>query len=622
MSSSPKPLRLHEAAAPLALIGVIGAGTFLMVVTRVAASAAAAPGFVVPALGGPMLRALFYAPSGVDPMIGPDGNRLLFWLLTALMGLPVLAAIISVAVWAINRADRVGTARASLAGRRDYRDMRGKGAAERAQKLRPSLGSGPVRAPDLGVRLGRLGRDDLYACEEDVILTVAGPRSNKTSAMVVPSILTAPGPVITTSNKADSFALTVYLRGQFGEVFILDPQSMVGAAQSWWWNPLRNIRDMTDAKRLVTHFVATIGGGSERADTYFTPATERLLSQLVVAAARSGRSLRDVRTWLMARSDLPAQLLEDKGLHSAAAGIRGLLEAPPDQQGGVFETALTAISALESEAVTRYVTPPHTWETAAGELPPAENLIEFDPWQFLVGHRNDERGRPIPRDTLYALTQEGAGSAAPVVAALVDALLFTASSAATAQGGRLDPPLRAVLDEAANICPIKNLPDLYSYFGSKSIQVMTFLQSEAQGVALWGKAGWDKLWSAATVKTVGAGVHSAEFCEAVSRLIGEHDVPTFSDQRGRGGGSSTRSYRRERILAASDIANLTKQDAILICSGRPSGRIRLLPFYTEPEAGTITDYAAEATAEIRRAAITSLGPDNPLAQLLAAREHW
>ena len=34
-------------------------------------------------------------------------------------------------------------------------------------------------------------------------------------------------------------------------------------------------------------------------------------------------------------------------------------------------------------------------------------------------------------------------------------------------GGRLDPPLVVVLDEAANICRISDLPDLYSHLGSR-----------------------------------------------------------------------------------------------------------------------------------------------------------
>ena len=72
----------------------------------------------------------------------------------------------------------------------------------------------------------------------------------------------------------------------------------------------------------------------------------------------------------------------------------------------------------------------------------------------------------------------------------------------------------AVLDEAANICPIRELPQLYCHYGSRGIQVLTMLQSYQQGVGVWGNQGMDALWSAATVKLVGAGVDDHPFLPA------------------------------------------------------------------------------------------------------------
>ncbi|WP_307962243.1 hypothetical protein [Salinispora arenicola] len=63
---------------------------------------------------------------------------------------------------------------------------------------------------------------------------------------------------------------------------------------------------------------------------------------------------------------------------------------------------------------------------------------------------------PGSRDTLYLLSKEGAGAAAPLVAALTDAVFRTAVVHAEAAGGRIDPPVLAVLDEAANICKIND----------------------------------------------------------------------------------------------------------------------------------------------------------------------
>lgn len=614
------PMMVREMAAPLAILAAMGLAVLGMVVTWAASLASAEVGFAVPELGSPMLNAMVTATgrSSLVPLIGPHGSRPMFWGIGIALSFPLTIAAVLLAWWAANHSARFGTPAGSLAQRRDYRDMIGKGAQKRATQLRPSLAHQPLNRRDLGLRLGRLGSEELYASEEDVLLEIAGPRSNKTSAVVVPAVLSAPGPVITTSNKVDVYTLTVGLRAQVGRVFALDPQGIAGAEQTWWWNPLKGMRDTSDAQHLVTQFSQTVGAGSERADPYFTAGAERLLGQLILAAAWSGPaySLRNVRRWIATRSEEPVALLQRADMLDVAEALQGTIEAPPDQRGGLYETAATALRCLESEAVARYVTPPETWLE-----PPRVPIEEFDPWRFVVGYDNDEHGRASPRDTLYLLTREGAGTGAPIVAALVDHLLRTTAAAASARGGRVDPPVRAVLDEAANICPIRNLPDLYSYFGSMSIQVMSFLQSYQQGVAIWGRPGMDKLWSAATVKLIGAGVHDPEFTEHISRLIGPHDVPTWSDQRGRGGSSSTLSTRQEQILTGAKIAALPKTSAILISSGRPPGLIELMPWYTEGDADTISEHAAQASSQVRQAAIAALGPHNPLAQLLAYEAH-
>lgn len=614
----PSPLRLGEVAWPLTLLGVLFCGAMSTAVVWVAGSAAAPAGHTVPALGAALIGALRAATESgtLDPLIGAAGSRPAFWVVLTALVLPVLAAVGGGLWWYAARQAAFGTPHGSLASRRQMRDMHGSGAQRRALQLRPSLAERGVRTlpdRDLGLRLGRLRGRDVFASEEDVVLEIAGPRSNKTSAIVVPAILSAPGPVITTSNKVDVYTLTATLRAQVGRVFVLDPQAICGAGQSWWWNPLAAVRDMADAQQLVAHFSMTVGAGNDRADPYFTRGAERLLGQLFVAAAHTSGHLRQVRAWLATRSEEPVGLLRDAGLRDLAEGLLGTIEAPPDQRGGLYETALTALAALESEAVARYVTPPHTWLE-----PPTrtDQIEEFDPWRFVVGYRHDDTGAPQPTDTLYLLTQEGAGSAAPVVAALVDHLLRTTARAAQARGGRVDPPVRAVLDEAANICPIRNLPDLYSYFGSMSIQVLSILQSYQQGVAVWGRAGMDKLWSAATIKLIGAGVHDASFCEDVSRLVGEHDVPTWSDQRGQGHRSTTLSTRRDRILSAAQIAALRKTEAVLISAGRPVGLLQLLPWYEERDAERISRYGKQAQQQVREAAIAALGATNPLAQQL------
>jgi len=181
------------------------------------------------------------------------------------------------------------------------------------------------------------------------------------------------------------------------------------------------------------------------------------------------------------------------------------------------------------------------------------------------------------------------------------------------RGGRLDPVLLAVLDEAANICKISDLPELYSHFGSRGIVPITILQSYQQGQRVWGEHGMGALWSAATCKLVGAGIDDARFAEDLSRLIGEHDITVGSHTRdGTGHSSWQTSVRRQRILDPAGIRALPKGTALLLSTGIPVAMLDLLPWYTGPSAAALTASFDTATALITtRAAGTHRGARRP-----------
>ena len=107
----------------------------------------------------------------------------------------------------------------------------------------------------------------------------------------------------------------------------------------------------------------------------------------------------------------------------------------------------------------------------------SKNLPVFDPAVFAAG-----------RDALYLLT-ESRSAASPLIAALTDTVMRAGRRQAERNGGRLDPPMAVVLDEAANICRIADLPELYSHLGSRGMVPVTILQSYQQGVSVWGEPG-------------------------------------------------------------------------------------------------------------------------------------
>jgi type IV secretory pathway TraG/TraD family ATPase VirD4 len=534
-----------------------------------------------PAGFGPFVQAVLDGDS-TRALGGTPAGWIAVFAVLALAAAAGLAAAVTLAVGRLRERRRRShswrLALPSLAGPADVATFTPAGAADRARALRPSLAG--VDAGQLGDDAGWLLGDllprgvPLRASWEDVALAVMAPRAGKTTALAIPMVLAAPGPVLATGNKADLWAATTGPRTADGrQVWTFDPQAIAHAPQSFWWDPLAAVHAVEDADRLAGHFLQEIRGDKTGGD-FWQAAAGDLLAALFLAAATSGGTLLDVYEWLNdSGSPVPAELLATGGYPAVAAGLRGRQAGAPETREGVYETARAAARCLRNDRILAWVTPGH------------------------ADRRLDVTAVPTSTDVLHLLSKTDEGAASPLVAALTDQIVRAAVTAAERSGGRLDPPLALVLDEAANICKIADLPDLYSHLGSRGIVPLTILQSYRQGVRVWSEAGMDALWSAATVKIIGAGIDDPRLAEDLSRLVGEHEVDTTSITRSAQGASSTISTRRQRILDAADIRAIPKGRALLLATGSRIAAIALRPWYTGPRA-------AEITAAIRTAQTT------------------
>ncbi len=123
-----------------------------------------------------------------------------------------------------------------------------KGAAATAQRLGVTgwIGS-PIGVTVLGLR-------KLYASVEDMLVMIAGPRVGKSTSIVIPAIVGAPGAVMTTSNKRDVLDATRDVRAKAGQVWVFDPQGIALEEPTWWWNPLSYVVDDETAAKMAAHF--------------------------------------------------------------------------------------------------------------------------------------------------------------------------------------------------------------------------------------------------------------------------------------------------------------------------------------------------------------------------------
>lgn len=560
-----------ELAAPLAIVGVVFGGGALFAAAWLGGTLGvlvAGGGWHPPAFS---VASVFRLVSGGPAKLWPGHAT------AATAGLVVLLvlvlALLGAGGWVVWR--QWFSHRAGLAGLREMAPLAPKETAARARGLRPSLGgAAEVTADDTGLLLGNLDAargPELRASWEDVLLAIMAPRSGKSSAIAVPAVTRAPGAVVLTSNKPDVYAVTRRTRTTVGTVWLLDPQGITHSDRALWWDMLASARTIEGAGRLASHFIAATTDEKSRGD-FWMGAAKNLLTALFHAAAISGGSVADVLVWLSTPSDRgPVQALKAAGKEALAQQLASTVAGAADTRDGIYETARQCVACLLDPETLAWVTPDPRGR-------------EFRPDAFVRS-----------RDTLYLLSKDGGGSAAGVIAAAADAVLRAAMAAAERAGGRLDAPLVAVLDEAANVCRIEDLPDLYSHLGSRGVIPVTILQSYRQGVRVWGEAGMDALWSAATVKLLGSGLDDAEFAEKVSRLVGEHKVHETSVSHGSTGRSVSTSRRRERVMEAAEIRALPKGRALLLATGVRVGMVRLRPWYLEPNAGELS---ADSKAEI------------------------
>ncbi|MEV5831941.1 type IV secretory system conjugative DNA transfer family protein, partial [Spirillospora sp. NPDC052242] len=179
--------------------------------------------------------------------------------------LAVLLAALLTGTWAgwqriAARRPQPGDAIAALADNPGLSGLQPQATAKKAVGLRRSLrdtAPGDLAPEDVGLVLGDVllpgdhSGPTLFTSWEDTVVAFMAPRSGKTTTQSIPHVLSAPGAVIATSNKADlwSAIATVRTERTEGRAWLFDPQHITYQPQTWWWNPLAGLSTVEDAHR-------------------------------------------------------------------------------------------------------------------------------------------------------------------------------------------------------------------------------------------------------------------------------------------------------------------------------------------------------------------------------------
>ena len=103
-----------------------------------------------------------------------------------------------------------------------------------------------------------------YSRAERAVLLLGPPRSGKSSAVIIPAILSHTGPVVSTSTKADVYTATRLPRALEGNLWTFDPTGAAGpGVHELRWSPVQSSGSWDGAQLMARALCTNIGAGTQ-----------------------------------------------------------------------------------------------------------------------------------------------------------------------------------------------------------------------------------------------------------------------------------------------------------------------------------------------------------------------
>jgi len=410
--------------------------------------------------------------------------------------------------------------------------------------------------------LGTVGRRPprMLAAEPEVQpMVIAPPRAGKSSGFVVPWLLDHDGPALVLSTKRDVYQASARHRRTLGEVSVFDPFGEEGSAT---FTPLVPARTWPGAIRAGEALAsAAHPDQANAANEFWDKEAASMLAPLLHAAALGDLQMSDLVSWLDTRDLSEAiGMLNGSGASAAADQLEGV--GRRDERNR--ET--TVMSALNLLRAYRY-------PQLAG--PAAEGLA---PERLIDGQAN----------TIYVVA---AGHEQEILRPVILALLaatYEAGITRARRHGPLQPRLLILMDEAANIAPVRNLAAWLSQCGDHGIVIATIWQSIAQIDQRYGRAARDAICAASTAQLFIPPLAEPTSTGYLTELLGEEPVANASA----GGSHHTLAVAREKVAPGPWLRQVGRGRAILVYRDLPPAIVRAPGWFEDPR------FAVQARARL------------------------
>ncbi len=396
---------------------------------------------------------------------------------------------------------------------------------------------------------------------------ILGPTQvGKTSCVVIPTVLTAPGALVSTSTKPDVFSATMGWRSKMGRCFLFD---LTGEAEiptnavALRWSPVIGCEDYDRAEDIANAIAASARPNARNTEaSHWVERSTAWLAPVLHAAALKRADMMQVCKWVWSHELREVQsIVSASGSWIAGASLSGIEQTDERERSGILSTAAGLLSAYRNAHVLDAACDPN-----------------FDPDHFAASYDTVYVTAPADRQDQFA----------PLIVALLDQI----KNAVYRRHNRFPEaaPVVFALDEAANIAPLPKLPQIASEGGGQGLVLLTAMQDISQARFRWGEQA-KGFFTLFPVKVFFPGIADAETLELISQLGGEVQVPMVSTSTppplaaltGKAFPTTTYSYTWRRRLPVDAVSEGTRGTALCHVSGQPLRHIMTVPWDQVPE---------------------------------------